>query len=415
MDCFSLSSPLFLRVILMKFNLEGKKVLFGVTGGIAAYKALEVISLLKKSGAEVKVIMTKSACEFVSPLSFQTISQNMVATDMFEEPKAWEVRHISLANWADIAIVAPATANICGKLANGIADDMLSTTLMACKAPKIIAPAMNTGMYENPVVQKNIDTLKGLGMKFVEPEEGLLACGDIGKGRLAKVEAIYEKVCEELLFSEKDFLGKKIVVTAGGTIEKIDPVRYITNNSSGKMGIAIAKAAAMRGADVTLVYGNCTAELPNGTNNIRVESARDMYDAVMSAAEDSDIIIKAAAVADYRPESVAENKIKKGKLEAVSLTSNPDILAELGKRFSDKKTLVGFCMETENLIENATDKLKRKGLDLIAANSLNEKGAGFKGDTNKITLIDKLGNITETELKDKFEIANIILDKVKEI
>lgn len=399
----------------MKYNLEGKKVLFGVTGGIAAYKALEVISMLKKSGAEVKVIMTKSACEFVLPLSFQTISQNMVATDMFEEPKAWEVRHISLATWADVAVVAPATANICGKLANGIADDMLSTTLMACKATKIIAPAMNTGMYENPVVQRNIETLKDLGVKFVEPETGLLACGDTGKGRLAKVEDIYEKICEELLFPNKDFFGKKMVVTAGGTIEKIDPVRYITNHSSGKMGIAIARAAAMRGAEVTLIYGNCTTELPKNTNNVKVSSARDMYDAVLISAEDADIIIKAAAVADYRPRNVAHNKIKKDEVTSIELVSNPDILAELGKKYSGKKTLVGFCMETENLIENATAKLKRKGLDLIAANSLNEEGAGFKGDTNKITLIDKLGNCTETELKDKFDIANIILDKVKEI
>ncbi len=399
----------------MKFNIEGKNILFGVTGGIAAYKALEVISLLKKSGAEVKVIMTKSACQFVSPLSFQTISQNMVALDMFEEPKAWEVRHISLANWADIAVIAPATANICGKLANGIADDMLSTTFMACKAPKIIAPAMNTGMYENPVVQKNIAALKELGMKFVEPEEGLLACGDIGKGRLAQTEDIYESICEELLFPIKDLIGKKVVVTAGGTIEKIDPVRYITNHSSGKMGVAIAKAAAMRGADVTLIYGNCTASLPKNTRNIKAESARDMYDSVMAEAEDSDIVIKAAAVADYRPENIADSKIKKGKMESIKLASNPDILAELGKRYSGKKTLVGFCMETENLVENATDKLKRKGLDLIAANSLCEEGAGFKGDTNVITLIDKNGNCEKTGIKDKFEIANIILDKVKEI
>ncbi len=399
----------------MKFNLEGKKILFGVTGGIAAYKALEIISLLRKSGAEVKVVMTKSACEFVSPLSFQTISRNMVATAMFEEPKAWEVRHISLATWADIAVVAPATANICGKLANGIADDMLSTTLMACKAPKVIAPAMNTGMYENPAVQRNIAVLKELGMKFVEPDTGVLACGDTGKGRLAPVEIIYEKICEELLFPNKDFFSKKVIVTAGGTIEKIDPVRYITNHSSGKMGVAIAKAAAMRGADVTLIYGNCTAILPQNTKNIKVLSARDMYDAVLSESENADVIIKAAAVADYRPESAADSKIKKGKMESIALTSNPDILAELGKRYSGKKILVGFCMETENLVENATDKLKRKGLDLIAANSLCEEGAGFKGDTNKITLIDKFGGCAETELKDKFEIANIILDKVKEI
>ncbi|MBR5155031.1 MAG: bifunctional phosphopantothenoylcysteine decarboxylase/phosphopantothenate--cysteine ligase CoaBC [Clostridia bacterium] len=399
----------------MRFDISGKKILFGVSGGIAAYKALEIISLLKKSGAEVKVIMTKAACEFVSPLSFQTISQNMVARDMFEEPKAWEVRHISLASWADVAVVAPATANICGKLATGIADDMLSTTLMACKAPKIIAPAMNTAMYENPIVQKNIRILKDLGMEFVEPESGILACGDVGKGRLASVEDIYEKICQVLLFSKKDFIGKKVVVTAGGTIEKIDPVRYITNHSSGKMGVAIARAAYYRGADVTLVCGNCSAEIPKNIDTIKVESARDMYDAVMTASEDADIIIKAAAVADYRPETAAENKIKKGKMESISLASNPDILAELGEKYSGKKKLVGFCMETENLEKNAYQKLKKKGLDLIAANSLNEDGAGFKGDTNIITLIDKSGECQKTDLKDKFEIANIILDKVKEI
>ncbi len=399
----------------MKLNISGKKILFGVSGGIAAYKALEVISLLKKSGAEVKVIMTKAACEFVSPLSFQTISQNMVATDMFEEPKAWEVRHISLAAWADVMVIAPATANICGKIAGGIADDMLSTTFMACKAPKIIAPAMNTGMYENPVVQKNISTLKELGAVFVEPESGLLACGDVGKGRLAPPEDIYEKICETLLFPIKDFAGKNIVVTAGGTIEKIDPVRYITNHSSGKMGIAIARAAGYRGGNVTLVCGNCSATLPKNVNIVKVESAQDMYEAVMSASEKADVIIKAAAVADYRPEVVAESKIKKGKPGSISLALNPDILAELGKRYSAKKKLVGFCMETENLIERAYEKLKRKGLDLIAANSLSEEGAGFKGDTNIVTLIDKAGVCFETNLKDKFEIANIILDKVKEL
>ncbi len=399
----------------MKFDISGKRILFGVTGGIAAYKALEVISLLKKSGAEVKVIMTKAACEFVTPLSFQTISQNMVATDMFEEPKAWEVRHISLASWADAAVIAPATANICGKLAAGIADDMLSTTFMACKAPKIIAPAMNTAMYENPVVQQNMSRLRDLGMEFVEPESGVLACGDVGKGRLAQPEDIYEKICQVLLFSDKDFAGKKVVVTAGGTIEKIDPVRYITNHSSGKMGIAIARAASYRGADVTLVCGNVSAELPKDINIVKALSARDMYAAVMEASENADIIIKAAAVADYRPETIAEGKIKKGKMESIKLTSNPDILADLGKKYSGKKTLVGFCMETENLVENAYGKLQKKGLDLIAANSLCEEGAGFKGDTNIITLIDRSGECQKTELKDKFEIANIILDKVKEI
>lgn len=402
-------------VVKMKFKLEGKKILLGVTGGIAAYKALELISLLKKSGAEVKVIMTKAACEFVTPLSFQTLSQNMVATDMFEEPKAWEVRHISLAKWADIVVVAPATANIIGKMANGIADDMLSTVLMACKAPIMVAPAMNTAMYENPVTQRNIKTLKELGMKFVEPSEGMLACGDEGKGRLASPELIYNKIVETLMFPEKDFEGKCVLVTAGGTIEKIDPVRYITNHSSGKMGIAIANAAKMRGAEVCLVCGNCTIAVPDGISVVKIDSADNMYDAVMEKAENADIIIKAAAVADYKPESIAERKIKKGAMDRIALVPNRDILGDLGKKYSGKKVLVGFCMETENLEENAKSKLVRKGLDLIAANSLAESGAGFKGDTNAVTLIDKNGNCEKTGVKDKFEIANIILDKIKQL
>jgi phosphopantothenoylcysteine decarboxylase/phosphopantothenate--cysteine ligase len=274
---------------------------------------------------------------------------------------------------------------------------------------------MNTAMYENKIVQRNMDTLKSLGAEFVEPISGVLACGDEGKGKLASPGEIYEKICEVLLFPEKDFKGKKVVVTAGGTIEKIDPVRYITNHSSGKMGIAIAKAAQYRGADVTLICGNCTVDLPQNTKNIKVGSADDMYDAVMKEAEDADVIIKAAAVADYKPESISESKIKKGGMTSISLAANRDILAALGEKYSGKKILVGFCMETEDLEARAFDKLKRKKLDLIAANSLNQPGAGFKGDTNAITLIDKTGKAEKTELKDKFDIANIILDKVKEI
>lgn len=399
----------------MKFNLEGKKVLLGVTGGIAAYKALEVVSLLKKSGAEVKVIMTHNACKFVAPLSFQTLSQNLVAVDMFDDEQSAEVRHIALAKWADIFAIVPATANIIGKIASGIADDMLSTTVLACKAPLLVAPAMNTAMYESHFVQKNIEELKRIGVEFVEPNSGMLACGDSGKGKLPQPEEIFEKIGEILQYSSKDFMGKKVLVTAGGTVEKIDPVRYITNHSSGKMGIAIAEAASMRGAEVTLVYGNCTEAIPRGTNNIKVTSADEMYEKVMEEAKTADIIIKAAAVADYKPKMAAESKIKKGKMDCIELAANKDILAELGKKYSGKKILVGFCMETENLVENATEKLKKKGLDLIAANSLNEEGAGFKGDTNIVTLIDKNGGQTKTELKEKIEIANIILDKIKEI
>ena len=393
-------------------DLQGKKVLLGVCGGIAAYKALELVSLLKKSGAEVKVIMTKSAVEFVTPLSFQSLSQNPVCVNMFDEPKAWEIQHISLAKWADIAVVVPATANIIGKLACGIADDMLSTTLMACTAPILIAPAMNTAMYQNVAVQQNLKTLKERGVYTVGPVCGRLACGDTGSGKLESPEKIFEKIFEIVLFKDKDFAGKSVLVTAGGTIEKIDPVRFITNHSSGRMGIAIAKAAAFRGAEVTLVYGKCEATLPENVNCVSVMSADEMYDSVLENAKTADIVIKAAAVADYKPKQIAENKIKKGGMDCIELAPNRDILSELGRLYGGKKTLVGFCMETENLIENAQRKLKNKNLDMIVANSLTEKGAGFKGETNIVTIISKDGSCEKTELCSKFDIANIILDRI---
>ncbi len=395
-------------------ELNGKKVLLGVCGGIAAYKALELVSLLKKSGAEVKVIMTKSATEFVTPLSFQSLSQNMVCTNMFDEPKAWEIQHISLAKWADIAVVVPATANIIGKLACGIADDMLSTTLMACTAPVLIAPAMNTAMYNNTAVQRNLKVLKDTGIYVIDPANGRLACGDSGAGKLETPERIFEKIYEILFFKNKDFKGKKVLVTAGATIEKLDPVRYITNHSSGKMGVAVAKAAAFRGAEVTLIYGKCETALPHNVECIHVESADDMYEKVVECAETADIVIKAAAVADYKPEQIADNKIKKGQMESIKLAPNRDILAELGKRCGGEKTLVGFCMETENLLENAQRKLQKKNLDFIVANSLAEEGAGFKTDTNIVTIIDKNGNINKTDLRSKLDIANIILDRIAE-
>lgn len=394
-------------------NFKDKKILLGVCGGIAAYKALELVSQLKKSGAEVKVIMTKSATEFVAPLSFQALSQNPVCVDMFEEPKAWEIQHISLAKWADALAVVPATANIIGKIANGIADDMLSTTAMACRAPLVIAPAMNTAMYKSAAVQRNIGILKENGAYFADPESGRLACGDTGEGKLTTTDKIIKTIYSAVFFPGRDFEGKKVLVTAGATVERIDPVRYITNNSSGKMGVAIAEAAAMRGADVTLVYGKCETQLPYAAKCVSVTSAEDMYSAVMREAESADVVIKAAAVADYRPSSVAENKIKKGGMQSIELVQNKDILSELGKRYSGKKILVGFCMETENLLENAEKKLKSKGIDMIAANSLNEKGAGFKSDTNIITLIGKDGTREKTEMCSKFDIANIILDRIR--
>lgn len=395
-------------------DFKDKKILLGVCGGIAAYKALELVSLLKKRGAEVKVIMTRSAVEFVTPLSFQSLSQNPVCVNMFDEPKAWEIQHISLAKWADIAVVVPATANIIGKLACGIADDMLSTTLMACTAPILIAPAMNTAMYSNAVVRRNLASLKDLGVYTVGPVSGRLACGDSGSGKLESPEKILEKIYEILFFRNKDFAGKKVLVTAGATVEKIDPVRYITNHSSGKMGIAVAKAAALRGADVTLVHGKCEVALPDNVKCVSVTSADEMYESVIGHAQNADIVIKAAAVADYKPEQIAENKIKKGGMESIKLAPNRDILSELGKRYGGQKTLVGFCMETENLLENAQKKLQNKNLDFIVANSLTEKGAGFKTDTNIVTIIDKSGDIKRTELCSKFDIANIILDRITE-
>lgn len=393
--------------------LKGKTVVVAVCGGIAAYKALEVVSGLKKLGADVRVMMTKAAEEFVTPLSFQAISQNPVATNMFEEPKAWEIRHISLAEAADIMLVVPATANIIGKIANGIADDMVSTTVMACKAPKIIAPAMNTNMYENPITQYNIKKLKEYGYDVLKTESGRLACGSIGFGRLLPPEYIIKAVCHRALYKDRDLKGKRILVTAGPTRESIDPVRYITNHSSGKMGYSIAEAALNRGAEVVLISGNTNIKPPD-TEFHSVTSAREMYEKVMEKSVECDIIIKAAAVADYRPLNVADNKIKKkdGEMK-IELERTDDILAKLGELYGkSEKTLVGFCMETENLIENAKSKLKRKNLDYIVANSLNDKGAGFGTDTNVITVINKNGEMTKFGVLDKFVAANKIFDVI---
>lgn len=395
--------------------LKNKTVVIGVSGGIAVYKVCDVVSRLKKLGVNVHVIMTKSATEFVTPLTFQSLSQNYVVCDMFEEPKTWDVEHISLAKKADVFLIAPATANIIGKMACGISDDMLSTTVMATKAKVLIAPAMNTNMYENPIVQRNIDTLRALNYEFIEPESGRLACGDIGKGKLATPENIVEAVVDALT-KKQDLEGKKIIITAGPTVEAIDPVRYITNRSTGKMGYAIAKEACDRGAEVTLVSGPTKLEPPKNLKKfIRIESAKDMYEAVINNLDENDVIIKSAAVADYKPKDYCDKKIKKSDDDLViKLDRNKDIAYEIGKVKKDK-ILVGFAAETNDLIENAKNKISKKNLDFIVANDLTKEGAGFGVDTNIVKIIDKDGAIEEYPIMKKNEVANVILDKVKDL
>lgn len=395
--------------------LKDKTVVIGVSGGIAVYKTLDVVSRLRKLGVNVNLIMTKSATEFVTPLSFQSLSQNYVVCDMFEDPKTWDVEHISLAKRADVFLIAPATANVIGKIANGIADDMLTTTVMATKAKVLIAPAMNTNMYENPILQRNINTLKELGYNFVEPESGRLACGDTGKGKLASPETIVDEVVK-LLSKGQDLKGKSIIVTAGPTVESIDPMRYITNRSTGKMGYSIAKEAIERGADVTLITGPTNLTPPQNLKKlVKIESAKDMYEAVLANLDENDVVIKSAAVADYKPKNYSNKKIKKSDDDLViELDRNKDIAQEIGK-IKNNKILVGFAAETNDLIENASLKIKKKNLDFIVANDLTKEGAGFGVDTNIVKIIDKEGNITEYPKMKKEEVANIILDKIKEL
>lgn len=385
-----------------------KSIILGVTSSIAVYRAAELARTLTKAGYDVNVIMSENATEFITPLTFERLTNNKCIVDTFERTVKFEVEHIALAKKADLAIIAPATANIIGKIANGIADDMLSTTIMACKCPIYIAPAMNTNMYENNIVQSNISKLKDFGYKFIEPQSGLLACGDTGKGKMEEPSKIAEYIYKELQ-CEKDLIGKKVLITAGATMESIDPVRCITNHSTGKMGCAIAKQAMLRGAEVTLIAGNISVEPPMFINVINVKSADDMFKAVKSEFENSDIVIKAAAVADYTPIVTYENKVKKkdGNME-ISLKRTADILKYLGEH-KKKQFLCGFSMETENMLENSKAKLKNKNIDMVVANNLKVKGAGFGTDTNVVTIITK-DNVKELPILTKEEVADRILD-----
>ena len=393
---------------------EGKKVVLGVTGGIAAYKAVEIASRLRKKGAEVHVIMTQEATHFVAPLTFREITGQPVTTDMWTEPSHWHVAHIALAQLAEVFLIAPATANIIAKAAAGIADDMLTTTLLAVKAPIFFAPAMNSAMYENPVTQENIAKLLRLGWHKIEPAEGYLACGTAGVGRLPEPVDIIGEM-EKTLSVSASLYGRKVLVTAGGTLEALDPVRFIGNRSSGKMGYAIAKEAARRGAEVVLVAGG-TVALPDppGMRVLHTESALAMREAVLQEAVEADIIVKAAAVADYRPKEAASQKIKKNAEEfTLVLEKNPDILLELGAHKKPGQILVGFAAETQNLMEYAQRKLTKKNLDFIVANDVTRTGAGFNTETNLVKILSRNGSVEEVPLMGKDALAALILDRVE--
>ena len=394
--------------------LEGKRVVLGVSGSIAAYKMANVASMLVKLGADVHVIMTKNAENFITPITFETLTGNKCMTDSFETHPDFSVAHISLGQTADVMLVAPASANIIAKMANGIADDMLSTTVVAATCKIIVSPAMNTKMYDNPITQDNLKKLEHYGFELIEPDSGVLACRDEGRGKLPKEETLVNAILREAAF-EKDLEGKKILVSAGATMEAIDPVRFITNHSSGKMGYAIAKMALLRGADVTLVSANSTEVPFDGINVIRVKSAQEMFDEIVKIHKDMDYIIKAAAVSDYTPKTVSSVKIKKGEGDSsIELKRTMDILDYLGHNRSDGQVVCGFAMETNDLIANASKKLEKKNADMIVANSLSEKGAGFKNDTNKVTFLTKMGN-EELELMSKEEVAVKLLDRLKMI
>jgi len=392
--------------------LKGKTVLLGVTGGIAAYKIANLASALVKLHADVNVIMTQNATNFINPITFESLTGNKCIVDTFDRNFKFKVEHIALAELADVFMVAPASANVIGKIANGIADDMLTTTFMACKKKKILAPAMNTNMYENPIVQDNIKKLKGYGMEIIEPATGYLACGTTGAGKLPDEKILLEYILREIAY-EKDLSGKTVLVTAGPTREAIDPVRFISNHSTGKMGYAIARCASLRGARVILVSGPVSLEPPLFAELVPVVSAEDMHNAVMKYKDEADIIIKSAAVADYTPVAASSEKIKKqdGDMR-IELRRTKDILKELGQSRRENQFICGFAMETENLIENAVKKLESKNVDMIVANSLKTEGAGFGTDTNVVTLIKKDGK-TELPLMSKIDVAMKILDEVE--
>mgnify|MGYP000479468365 FL=1 len=394
--------------------LQGKTVLLGVTGSIAAYKIAYLASALKKLHAQVHVLMTKNATNFINPITFESLTGNKCLVDTFDRNFQFQVEHVSIAKQADVVMIAPASANVIGKLAHGIADDMLTTTIMACKCKKIISPAMNTNMYENPIVQDNLAILQHYGYEVIEPASGYLACGDTGAGKMPEPEMLLEYILREIA-KEKDLSGQKVLVTAGPTQEAIDPVRYITNHSSGKMGYALAKAAMLRGAQVTLVSGPCAIEPPPFVKLVPIVTAKEMFDAVTSVSFEQDIIIKAAAVADYRPAKVFDDKVKKQEGQmSIELEKTDDILQYLGDNRVPGQFLCGFSMETQNMLGNSRAKLGKKHLDMVAANNLKVAGAGFQGDTNVLTLITQDEDVS-LQLMSKEDAANIILDKILSI
>lgn len=395
----------------MSSEMKKPCVVLGVTGGIAVYKACELLRLLQKRGIDVFVVMTQNACRFVAPLTFETLSGHPVAVDTFDRPQTWEVEHIALAKRADLFLLAPATANIMGKMACGIADDMLSTTVMATRAPVLVAPAMNTGMWENAAVQQNVKTLRARGVEIVAPVSGHLACGDSGAGKLEDVAVIAERACE-LLFAKKDMEGLRVMVTAGPSREALDPVRYISNRSSGKMGYAIAQAAQKRGAEVTLLSGPVVIEAPQGVKLVPFTTTQELLDRASELAQEQDLLIQAAAPADYRAKEVAPQKIKKqgGEPMTFTLVENPDVAATLGKTKRSGQVFVGFAAETNDVLAHARDKLARKNLDMIVANDVTRPGAGFDVDTNIVTLITKDGQ-EALPMMSKAEVAQRILDR----
>ena len=396
--------------------LKGKKIVLGVTGGIAVYKAVDLVSRLRKQGCQVRVVMTEHAQQFVTPLTFKEISGNQVAVSMWSSNQEFNVEHIALANWADAFVVAPATANIIAKMAYGLADDLLSTTLLAAQAPIVVCPAMNTGMYENAATQENLAKLQGRGVTVMPPAVGKLACGTSGAGRLPEPQEIVEFLSAFFAKREGDLCGLKVLVTAAGTREPIDPVRFVGNRSSGKMGYAVAQMAAERGAEVLLVSGPSALAIPANVKAIKVETTNEMLEACLEAYEAADIVIKAAAVADYRPRDVADQKIKKTTDDALTVVmdKNPDILKTLGAQ-KTHQVLVGFAAETQNLLENARDKVVKKNLDMIVANDVTAAGAGFNADTNIVKFLFANGEVRSLEQMPKVDVANCILDEALKI